>query len=1037
MLAKLIKMSIRLRLLMLGLLFVLLLGGVYAAKSLPIDAIPDVSNIQVSVLTEAPGLSAYEVERMVTFPMENALNGLPGMSELRSVSRADISAISIVFEDGTDPWFARQLVLERVNQARGDLPEGLPPPQLAPLSNGLGEIYQFVVRSDLHTQKQLRTLLDWEIVPRIRGVPGVIEVNTMGGDLKQYQVIARPSRLHAYGLTIRELADTLRKASATVSGGYLDRQSEAFTLRAVGTFRDTSDIANAVLKMSPDGQPVLVRHVAEVRDGAALRQGVITYQGKGEAVTGVIMMLLGENSREVVYAVKDKLEQIEKELPPGVNIEPIYDRANFVERTLTTVRNNLLEGVAVVFLVLTVLLGSFRGAVVTVLGIPVAMTIAVFGMHLTGITGDLMSLGAIDFGFLVDGPIVILEALLATYLGSTLAPKAGVRAAPYARTMGKVVRPVAYSVAIIMLVYLPLLGLEGVEGRMFKPMAITMAFALFGALVYSVLFLPALLVLFVPPLKRDGAAWLSRIAKYYRRAVAGALRVRWLLLMTASAALVMAIIEFGNAGANFVPRIDEGDAVVTIRRSPSINLPEAKKLDLAAARILREFPETESTLAMTGRAEVAIDPVGMDNTDIFVHLAPKSKWETADDLDGLSEAFKTAIESRVPGTFVSVSQPIEDRTNEMISGSRADVQIMVFGSDLLELKRMSEEIADLVKPIDGTGDVRVERVLGLPELTVTPNRMRLARYGVRMEDALDAIEAARVGSPLGWVFEGQRRFEVRLHVPPRAPVPEALGDLYVETVDGDSVRLSEVADVVESEGPAQIRRLNRLRTVRVEVNLRGRDLVSWVSEARERVREKLPLPSGYRIEWGGQFENFERAAERLMVVVPAALLVIFVMLQAIFRDVRYATAVFMVVPFALVGGIAGLILRGLTFSIPAAVGFIALAGVAVLNGVVLASEVRNAIRPGVTFDQAVINGSVHTMRAVLTTGAVAALGFLPMATATGAGAEVQRPLATVVVFGIGASTLMTMFLLPAILKFVLRSEQRKKIRLPAFPTDDT
>ncbi|MGB1274912.1 MAG: efflux RND transporter permease subunit, partial [Nannocystaceae bacterium] len=488
-------------------------------------------------------------------------------------------------------------------------------------------------------------------------------------------------------------------ASATVSGGYLDRDAEAFTLRAVGTFRDSSDIGNAVLKVSSNGQPVLVRHVAEIQDGSALRQGVITYNGEGEAVTGVIMMLLGENSREIVYSVKDKLEEIEQDLPPGVRIEPIYDRANFVERTLTTVRNNLLEGIAVVFIVLAILLGSLRGAIVTVLGIPVAMTIAVFGMHLTGITGDLMSLGAIDFGFLVDGPIVILEALLATYLGSTLKPKAGVRAAPYARTMIKVVRPVAYSVAIIMLVYLPLLGLEGVEGRMFKPMAITMAFALFGALVYSVLFLPALLVLFVPPLKRDGAAWLSHIARHYRRGVAGALRARWLLLMTASAALVYAVIAFSNAGANFVPRIAEGDAVVTIRRSPSINLPEAKKLDLAAARILREFPETETTLAMTGRAEVAIDPVGMDNTDIFVHLAPPSKWETAADLDGLSEAFKDAIETSVPGTFVSVSQPIEDRTNEMISGSRADVQIMIFGSDLLELKQMSEDIARIVKPI--------------------------------------------------------------------------------------------------------------------------------------------------------------------------------------------------------------------------------------------------------------------------------------------------------------------------------------------------
>ncbi len=1025
MLGQLIKLSIRLRVLMTALLGVLLVGGYLAATRLPIDAIPDVSNIQVSVLTEAPGFSAEEVERAVTFPMENALNGVPRMAELRSVSRAGISAITIVFDDGTDPWFARQQVFERVQQARGDLPDGLPPPSLAPLSTGLGEIYQFVVRSDLHTQKQLRTMLDWTIVPRIRGVPGVIEVNTMGGDLKQYQVIAQPERLNAHDLTVRDLTTTLRNASAMVSGGYVDRGAEAYVLRAVGTFKGIEDIQNTVLKESLDGRPVLVRHVAHVEDGAALRQGVITYNGEGEAVTGVIMMLLGGNSREVVYAVKDEIEAIGRDLPAGVTIEPIYDRADFVERTLTTVANNLIEGVAVVFIVLIILLGSFRGAVVIVLGIPAAMSIALFGMHAAGITGDLMSLGAIDFGFLVDGPIVILEALLAGFMGRKMANRPGVRAVPYANAMAKVVRPVAFSVAIIMLVYLPLLALEGVEGRMFRPMAMTMAFALFGALVYSIMFLPALLVLFVPPLKRDGAAWLNVIARLYKRLVKRAIQLRWLLLLIVSGALILTSLRFAGAGANFIPRITEGDAVVTIRRAPSINWKEARRLDLACERELMKFPEVVSTLAMSGRAEVAIDPVGMDNTDIFVHLTPQDKWETSGDLDGLSEEFKRAIENNVPGTFVSVSQPIEDRTNEMISGSRADVQIMLFGTDLLTLKEKSEQIAELVKPINGTGDVRVERVLGLPELTVTPNRERMARYGVEMRSALDTIETARVGSPLGWVFEGQRRFEVRLHVPPRTPKPEALGDLYVESVNGNTVRLSEIADISENEGPAQIRRSERVRTVRVEVNLRGRDLLSWVQEAQSKVAGEVDLPAGYSVKWGGQFENFARASQRLAIVVPAALLVIFVMLQWIFSDVRYAVSVFLVVPFALTGGIAGLIIRGLSFSIPAAVGFIALAGVSVLNGVVLATEVRRAIRPGTVFDEALIEGSVHTMRAVLTTGAVAALGFLPMAIATGAGAEVQRPLATVVVFGIGASTLMTMFLLPAILKIFLRSEQRR------------
>ncbi|MBL9106492.1 MAG: efflux RND transporter permease subunit [Myxococcales bacterium] len=1023
MLGSLIDLSIRLRYMMLVLLALLLAGGVFAAKTLPIDAIPDISGIQVSVLTEAPGLSALEVERNVTFPMENALNGVPGMTELRSVSRADISAITIIFRDGTDPWFARQLVFERMLQAKNDLPENIPTPQIAPLSTGLGEIFQFVVRSEVHSRKQLRTLLDWEIVPRLRGIPGIVEVNTMGGDLKQYQVVVQPDKLAAYNLTIRELHETLERSSTIVSGGYLDRGAEAFTLRAVGMFGGLEDIGNVVLKTSADGQPVLVKNVADVRDGAALRHGMITHNGEDEAVTGIVMMLLGSNSRDVIYAVKDRVAEIQATLPPGVVIETIYDRADFVERTLSTVMTNLVEGAVVVFIVLIIFLGSVRGALVCVVGIPAAMSIALFGMHWADVTGDLMSLGAIDFGFLVDGPIVVLESLLATYIGKQLAPDE--RAHAYINTIQKVIRPVAFAVAIIMLVYVPLLGLEGVEGRMFRPMATTMAFALLGALVYSVLFLPALLAVFVPPLKKDGARWLQPVSRMYARLVPGALKLRWPLILGAGAALVLSAIAFMAKGANFVPRIDEGDVVVTIRRAPSINLEEAKRLDLIVQKTLFKFPEVITTLAMTGRAEVAIDPVGKDNNDTVVRLKPKKEWTTAHDLDGLSVAMKNALEEAVPSTFFSISQPIEDRTNEMISGSRADVQIMLTGTDLLELKRISEEIRDVVRTIDGSGDVRVERVLGMPELTVKPDRARLARYGVRMEDALLSIEAARVGMPIGWVYEGQRRFETRLLVPPRAPVPEALGDLLVETVDGHRVPLSEVATVTEAEGPAQIRRENRVRIVRVEVNLRGRDLLSWVTEAQQAVDDKVVLPSGYAVQWSGQFENFERASKRLAVVVPIALALIFGMLLWNFGDVRYAVAVFAVVPFALTGGMVGLILRDMEFSIPAAVGFIALAGVAVLNGVVLATDVRHALDEGHPFNEGLIKGSVHTMRAVLTTGAVAALGFLPMALATGAGSEVQRPLATTVVFGIGASTLMTMFLLPAILKIILRREQRE------------
>ena len=1021
MLATIVARSIQVRFFVIAMLVVLLAGGAAAARYLPIDAVPDVSTVQVSVMTDCPGFSPIEVERAVTFPMEAALNGLPHLVELRSVSRGGLSAVTVIFKDGTDIWFARQMVLERVRSVEGGLPKVAGKPELSPVSGGLGEIYQFVVRSDKHSPTQLRTILDWEILPKIRAVPGVIEVNTMGGDLKEYHVVIDRGRLHAHEMTLKDVAAALARANVAVGGGYLDRASESFSLVGVGLLKNEDEISNVVLRTTADGTPLLVRHIAQVKVGAALRHGVITRDGVGEAVTGVVMMLIGANSRDVVGAVKEKVTAVQRELPPGVIIDPIYDRADFVGRTLTTVVSNLIEGALVVTVVLALLLGTIRGALVVVLGIFASMSVALFGMHLFGITGDLMSLGAIDFGFLVDGPIVILESVMAATAGKQLVKKARERC--YAEIAAAVTRPVAFAVAIIMLVYLPLLSLEGIEGKMFKPMAVTMACALFGALVYSVVFFPALLVTFVPPPVKPGPRWVIALEHAYARALPHALRLKWPLLGTSAAALVVSFVVLGRAGADFIPRIDEGDLVVTFRRAPSISLAGAKELDLAAERVLKRFPEVVTTLAMTGRAEVAIDPVGNDNTDVFVHLKPKKEWTTAHDLDDLSVAIKNAIESEVAGTFVSVSQPIEDKTNELISGSRADVQIAIFGDELSELKRISEEVGALVRTVRGSGDVRIERVLGAPTIVVRPDPVRLARYGVATEDALSAIEAARVGMPVGSIYEGHRKFDLRLVVPPRTSSPEALGELFVETAAGRTVPLSEVAKIDETEGPTQVRRVALTRTVRVEVNLRGRDLVSWVDDARSQVQKQVKLPTGYTIEWGGQFENFERAKARLAMVVPMSLAIIFGMLLWMFQSARYATAVFAVVPFALIGGILGLVGRGLAFSIPAAVGFIALAGVAVLNGVVMAADVKRRLEHGCPLEEAIVDGAGHTMRAVLTTGAVAAFGFIPMAIATGAGAEVQRPLATVVVTGILVSTLLTMFVLPGVLQMALRGQK--------------
>jgi cobalt-zinc-cadmium resistance protein CzcA len=998
-------------------LLALFVVGFLALRRLPIDAMPDVSTVQVAVLTSAPGLSATEVERAVTAPVENALNGVPHGVELRSTSRYGLSAVVQVFADGTDPWFCRQLVLERLRGIERELPPSAGTPELGPVSSGLGEIYQFLVRSDHHSPMQLRTLLDWEIVPKLRSVPGVTEVNTQGGDLKQFHIVVDPASLQQHHLTLGDVVAALRAAHMNVGGGYVERGQEAFTVRGQGMLHGSQEIESVVIRSDSDGTPVLVRNVAQVKEAAALRHGVITHNGEGEAVTGIVMMLLGANSNDVVKAVAARVAEIRSQLPAGVSIETVYDRADFVGRTIQTVVVNLVEGILIVMLVLALFLGTLRGALAVVLGIPAAMSIALLGMHWFGVTGDLMSLGAIDFGFLVDGPIVILEAAIAATAGRRLVADA--RAQAYAEVARSVVRPVGFSVAIIMLVYLPLLSLEGIEGKMFRPMALTMACALFGALVYAIVFFPAVLTLLVAPPRSHGPAWLEHVSRGYARILPAAVRWRWVLLLGSIMLLMVVGWRFAGAGAEFVPRIFEGDAMVTIRRAPSISLPEARELDLACERILRRLPEVTSALAMTGRAEVAIDPVGNDNTDILIRLRPREEWTNASDFDELSARIKADIECEVTGTFVSVSQPIEDKTNELISGSRADVAIQIYGRDLERLAQLADDIGRRVKSIRGSGDVRTERILGEPILTATPDRRRMARYGVRLEDAFHALSASREGIPVGTIYEDHKRFEMRVLVEPGAPTAEALGQLYVPTSTGKSVPLSEVLTFAEGEGPTAIRRIGRERVVRVDVNLRGRDLLSWVQEAKAVVASEIPLDTGYRIEWGGQFENFERASARLAIVVPVVVAIILGMLFWMFGTWRITLAVFLTVPFSLTGGMLGLLWRDLGFSLSAAVGFIALGGIAVLNGMVMASEVLRLVREGVDPRTAVVQGSAHVVRAVLTTGTVAALGFLPMALATSAGSEVQRPLATVVVIGELFGTLVALLVLPGLLHLAL------------------
>ncbi len=995
----------------------LFVAGGYAATQLPIDAMPDVSTVQVSVLTKVGGLSAVETERTVSIPVENELNGVPGTVELRSMADSGVSSVTVVFDDTMDPWFARQLILERLRGLGDVLPPNAETPELAPISSGLGEIYMFVVHSDHHAPMQLRTLLDWEIVPKLRTVPGVIEVNTQGGEFKQYHVRVDSQRLAAHHLTLQDVTAALRAANVNAGAGYVVRGAESYIVRGEGLLRDERDIGNVVLKAEAQDAPLLVRHVADVMVSPALRYGVITHNGEGEAVAGTVMMLLGSNSRDVVHAVRDKVEEIRAELPPGVTIETIYDRSDFVGRTLTTVMKNLIEGVLIVVIVLALFTGSMRGAFAVVLGIPAAMSIALIGMNLFKVTGDIMSLGAIDFGFLVDGPIVILEAVIAATTGKQLT-KVG-RAQTYAEVAKHVARPVAFAVAIIMLVYLPLLSLEGVEGKMFRPMALTMALALFGALVYAVVFFPAVMVYLVPPREHHGPKWMDALVASYERAAPVFIRQHRMIIGASALILVVTGYLFAGSGAEFVPRIFEGDAVVTIRRAPSISIDKARELDIETEKVLHEFPEVVTSLGMTGRAEVAVDIVGPSNTDVFVRLKPVDQWTSAETFDELSELFKSAIENRVPGTFVSVSQPIEDKTNELISGSRADVSIQIYGTELEELADLANRVKGVVRGIKGTGDVRVERILGQPTMSALADRLRMASFGVKVEDVFAVLASTREGIDVGRVYEGPRRFDLRVVQPLVEPSLEALGQLRVENMRGEAVRLSDVTTLSESDGPAAVRRVNRERAVRVDVNLRGRDLLSWVNEAQQKIREGVPLPSKYHIEWGGQFENFERAQARLRIVIPIVVGIIFGMLLLMFQSVRMTIAVFATVPLSLTGGLAGLLMRGMPFSLSAAVGFIALGGIAVLNGVVIGQEVQRRLAEGAETSRAIVDGTVAVARAVLTTAAVAALGFMPMALSTGAGSEVQQPLATAVAIGVAVGAVTSLIVLPGIMLLIL------------------
>jgi len=1034
-LERVVALSIRYRWIVLALVILSAAIGVWSFQRLPIDATPDITNVQVQINTEAPGFSPLESEQRITFPVETAIAGIPGLQYTRSVSRYGLSQVTVVFADGTDIYFARQLVNERLQGARSQLPEGLTP-ELGPIATGLGEIFMYTLEAkpgarkpdgSAYTPEDLRTLQDWVIRPQLRNTPGVTEVNTIGGFERQYHVTPLPQRLSAYGLTMGDVIAALEANNANVGAGYVERYGEQYLVRVPGQASGLDDL-RAVIVTNRGGVPIRVGDVADLGMGEELRTGAATENGR-EVVLGTVFMLVGENSRTVARAAALRLEEAAKALPPGVIAQAVYDRTELVDRAIWTVEKNLLEGALLVIAVLFLLLGNFRAAIITAAIIPFSMLLTITGMVQSRVSGNLMSLGALDFGLIVDGAVIIVENCLRRFgeaqhrLGRLLTRDERFELTTTATD--EVIRPSLFGVLIITLVYVPIFALTGVEGKMFHPMAITVVMALTAAMVLSLTFVPAAVALFVTGRVEETESRIMRGARrLYQPALDTALRLR--VAFVAGAVALVAIAAFGASrmGSEFVPNLDEGDIALHALRIPGTSLTQAIGMQTALEARIKQFPEVERVVAKMGTAEVATDPMPPSVADTFIMLKDRKDWPDPRKPRAELLAELQAAVTLIPGNNYEFTQPIQMRFNELLSGVRADVAVKVFGDDLDQLLEIGKSVEGVVGAIEGAEDVSVEQVTGLPVLQITPDRAALARLGLNVEDVQSVVATSLGGTVAGQVFEGDRRFDVIVRLPEdiRRNVDE-IGRLRIALPsNGEGPRgfvpLADVAKIEVEIGPNQISRENGKRRVVVTANVRGRDLGSFIAEVQEKVGAEVELPSGYWVTYGGTFEQLISAAKRLQLVVPAALLLIFGLLFALFRSVKDAAIVFSGVPLALTGGVAALMMRGLPLSISAGIGFIALSGVAVLNGVVMVSFIRNLIAEGRPLDEAIREGALTRLRPVLMTALVASLGFVPMAFNVGAGAEVQRPLATVVIGGIISSTLLTLLVLPALYQIV-------------------
>ncbi len=1042
MLNKIIDFSVRNKLII-GLFVLALIGyGSYQVKKLPIDAVPDITDNQVQVITVAPALGAPEVERLITFPIEQANANIPGLKEIRSFSRFGLSVVTIVFDDATDVYWARQQVTERLQQAQEQIPKGFGTPKLAPVTTGLGEIYQYAVRpkkgyESKYSAMELRTIQDWIVRRQLLGVPGVADVSSFGGYLKQYEIAVVPAKLKANNITINDVFNALEANNENTGGAYIEKGPTVLFIRSEGLIGTPADIENVVVKNISNGAPLLIRDVAEVKLGSATRYGAMTYNGVQEVSGAIVMMLKGANSNEVIKNIKERIEQIQKTLPEGVVIDPFLDRTKMVNNSISTVSKNLLEGALIVIFVLVLFLGNLRAGLLVASVIPLSMLFAIILMNAFGVSGNLMSLGALDFGLIVDGAVIIVEAVMhrlshnkqfASIARLTQPQMDGEVKQSASRMMNSAV----FGQIIILIVYLPIFSLEGIEGKMFKPMAQTVAFALLGAFILSLTYIPMMSALFlskkVSHKKNFSDKMMARIERSYQRMLEKVLKIPRLIIISVIAAFFVAVFILTRLGGEFIPSLPEGDFAVETRVLPGSNLNTSMNAVNNGARILREkFPEVVEVVGKTGSSEIPTDPMPIDASDMMVILKDKSEWTSASTYPELEQKMAKALED-VPGVTYGFQYPVQMRFNELISGARQDVVCKIFGENLDTLALYAGKVGSIVNTVKGSSGLYVEAVTGMPQIVIQYNRAAIAEYGLNIADINNVVNTAFAGQSSGTVYEGEKRFElvVRLSGDQRKNLQD-VQNLLVPTAREMQIPLNNVAKVEIIDGPNQIQREDAQRRIIVGFNVRGRDVQSMVKELQEKVATQVKLPAGYYITYGGAFENLVAARQRLSIAVPVSLLLIFLMLYFAFRSVKHGLLIYSAIPLSAIGGILALAIRGMPFSISAGVGFIALFGVAVLNGIVLVAEFNRLKNEGLNDLRAIVlQGTKTRLRPVLMTAFVASLGFLPMAISTGEGAEVQRPLATVVIGGLLIATFLTLFVLPILYIMFEKGIKRKK-----------